>query len=146
MTRLITKAELEQSAALARLSTPVANIRQDIEQRNFGLPVALHVTYFGLFLAYLAVMFVGFTSPEMILPMVIFVLFTAAFYFVPMLWAQMGPAGAAPAPRMDEFARDGIMTLTGRCSGRDAVVQTLILPALVLGWGVAIVTLAAFLL
>ena len=55
--------------------------------RSFGLPVSLHASFFGLFLAYLGVMAIGFPHPEMVLPMAICVLFTVAFYVVPMLWA-----------------------------------------------------------
>jgi hypothetical protein len=38
----------------------------------------------------------------------------------------------------------GIATYTGRLNGRDAAVQMLILPVLILGWGMAVVTIRAF--
>lgn len=144
MTRLITKAELEQSLELASPPQLTPNLRQDIEQRNFGLPVGLHATYFGLFLAFLGVMAFGLQTPHLIIPIAVCVWFTAAFYVVPMLWTKVGPDNGAKAMSMGELERKGIMTYTGWCSGRDATIQTLILPSLVFAWGIAIVTIAAF--
>lgn len=143
MTRLITKAELEQSLELVSPPDFKPNLRQDIEQRNFGLPVSLHAIYFGLFLAFLGVMALGIQSPGLIIPMAVCIWFTAAFYVVPMLWTRTSPQDGSKAMSMGELERNGIITHTGLCSGRDAVVQTLILPALVLGWGIATVTIAA---
>ena len=132
-------------AAAERVAAPhlKPNLRPDIEDRNFGLPVAIHATYFGLFLAYLGVMFVGFYEPRMILPMAIFVIFTVGFYVVPMLWAGMKPGNDSRALTMPELMANGIATHTGLCNGRDATVQALILPALILGWGIAVVSIAA---
>ncbi|WP_343344822.1 hypothetical protein WJT74_11025 [Sphingomicrobium sp. XHP0239] len=132
-------------AVAERVAAPhlKSNLRPDIEDRNFGLPVAIHATYFGLFLAYLGVMFVGFYEPQMILPMAIFVIFTVGFYVVPMLWTGMKPGNDSRALRMDELMAHGIATHTGLCKGRDALVQALILPVLILGWGIAVVSIAA---
>jgi hypothetical protein len=41
-------------------------------------------------------------------------------------------ADPARKPTMDRFLRDGIDTLTGRCGGRDALVQMLIVPVLLM--------------
>lgn len=111
--------------------------------RSFGLPVSLHASFFGLFLAYLGVMAIGFPHPEMVLPMAICVLFTVAFYVVPMLWATMAPANDSKAMGLGRLLEDGVDTLTGRTSGGAAVAQVLVLPVLILMWGVAVVTIAA---
>ncbi|MEQ7873573.1 hypothetical protein ABDK56_06160 [Sphingomonas sp. ASV193] len=111
--------------------------------RNFNLPTALHAGFFGLFLAYLAVMGLGFRSPQMILPMAIFVIFTVGFYVVPMLWATMAPAHADRAMPLARLLGEGVDTLTGRTSGAGAVAQVLVLPVLIFGWGLAVVTIAA---
>ena len=79
----------------------------------------------------------------MILPMAIFVIFTVGFYVVPMLWTGLGGSNASRALRMAELFAFGIDTHTGRTSGRDAVVQALILPVILLGWGLGVVTIAA---
>lgn len=112
------------------------------EDRTFGLPWGLHVAYFGLFLAYLGVMAIGFPHPEMVLPMVIFVIFTVAFYVVPMMWAVMQPDHRSKAISIGELMARGISVETGHSSGGAAVAQVLILPVLILFWGLAVVTIA----
>jgi hypothetical protein len=112
-------------------------------ERDFNLPVGLHVAYFGFFLGFLAVMWAGFANPNLAVPMVICVLFTAAFYVVPMLWSTMRGPNATTAMRMDRLWGNGIATFTGHSSGGAAVAQVLILPVLIFFWGVAVVTIAA---
>lgn len=119
------------------------NAPRHCTDRNFGLPPALHAGFFGLFMAYFVVMAFGFPHPEMVVPMAIFLFFTAAFYVVPMAWAVMKPDHADRAMRMDELMGQGIDTLTGRTSGGAAVTQVLVLPILIFGWGLAVVTIAA---
>jgi hypothetical protein len=112
--------------------------------RTFGLPSGLHATFFGLFLAYLAVMGLGFSHPEMILPMAIFVIFTVGFYVVPMMWAVMQPDNDSKAMSLDELLGHGIMVHTGHSSGGAAVAQVLVLPVLIFLWGIAAIAIAAF--
>ena len=143
MSRPVKQADLvaAQEVAAAPLLKP--NVREDIENRHFDLPVSLHTAYFGAFLAYLGIMFMGFYEPLMILPMAIFVIFTVGFYVVPMAWTKVGPQRDAKAMPMWKLMADGIAIETGQSSGRDAVVQVLILPMLILGWGIAAVSIAA---
>ena len=143
MSKPIKSAELKAAAELVAAPHLKPNVREDIEDRNFGLPNAIHAGFFGLFLAYLGVMFVGFYEPLMILPMAIFVIFTVGFYVVPMLWTKVGQPHDDRALRMHELMSRGIAIETGHCKGRDAVIQALILPVLILGWGIAVVSIAA---
>ena len=133
--------KLAQEVAPAPLLKP--NVRQDIESRHFDLPVAIHAGFFGLFLAYLAVMFIGFYEPQMIIPMAIFVIFTVGFYVVPAMWTGLEPDNKGKAMSMQQLLGQGIATHVGWCKGRDAMVQALILPVLILGWGIAVVSIAA---
>ena len=144
MSHPIAKTELARTNQLVLALPLTPNLRQDIESRHFDLPVALHKLVFGLFLAYLGVMFTGFSNPEMILPMAIFVIFTVGFYVVPALWCRVGPERADTAISLNAFFRNGVPTHIGWCSGRDAAVQVLLLPALIFGWGVAVTMIAAF--
>ena len=68
-------------------------------------------------------------------------LFVVAFMAVPYLFLAIEP-GAGRRPSLERFLRDGMATMTGRCSGRDALIQMLIVPVLltfgVLAMGVAI--------
>ncbi|WP_118858068.1 hypothetical protein [Sphingomonas mesophila] len=121
----------------------VPNAPRACTDRSFNLPTALHAGFFGLFLAYLGVMAIGFPHPEMVLPMAIFVIFTVAFYVVPMLWATMGPANESRAMSLGALFERGVETHTGLTSGGSAVAQVLVLPVLILLWGVAVVAIAA---
>ena len=118
-------------------------VQRACDDRTFGLPWGLHAGFFGLFLAYLGVMAIGFPHPEMVLPMAVFVFFTAAFYVVPMLWAVMRPENASRAMSIDRLLARGIAVETGHSSGAAAVAQVLVLPVLIFLWGVAVVTIAA---
>jgi hypothetical protein len=111
--------------------------------RDFNLPTALHAGFFGLFLAYLGVMWIGFGNPDLAVPMAIFVLFTVAFYVVPMLWSTMAGPNATRSMTLDRLLDDGVDTLTGRTSAGAAIAQVMVLPVLILFWGVAVVAIAA---
>ena len=73
----------------------------------------------------------------------IFVIFTVGFYVVPAMWTGLGRKNAGKAMSMDKLLGEGIATHVGWCKGRDAIVQALILPVLILGWGIAVVSIAA---
>lgn len=111
--------------------------------RTFELPTALYATTVGLYLGFFALMAAGFASPGLIIPMVIFALFVIAGFGVPMVWTRLAPETRSRALTLGQLKHRGIQTHTGRLSGRDAVVQMLILPVLIVLWGLATVTIAA---
>lgn len=135
---------LDRSQLIARDEIVAAPTQRACQDRTFGLPPILHVGTFALFLTYIGVMALGFPHPQMVLPVAIFVVFIIAFCAVPALWTLMDPADSrTPAMRWDRFIDEGIMTETGHSSGRSAAVLVLMLPFLILCWGVAVVTIAA---
>ena len=111
--------------------------------RNFELPTGLYVAMAGLLFAAAGVMALGFAAPMMVVPTAIIAVFIAMFFAVPAMWVRMKPDHAQHATRWERFRREGIMTPYGRSSAGAATVQVLILPALILFWGVAVVTIAA---
>lgn len=119
-------------------------VRPVIVDRSFEMPVALYGATAALYLAFIAVLGVGLASPGLAIPMAIFALFIVAGFGVPALWTKIAPEHGQRPMRLHQLMRNGIATYTGRLSGRDAVIQMLILPVLILGWGVAIVTIRAF--
>ena len=123
---------------------PPAARRNAPLDRSFELPTALYATTVALFLGYIALMAVGFANPEMILPVAIFVLFIVAAFGVPALWVRLQPDNPVRAMTMIRFRENGIETETGHCGAGAASVQVLILPVLLMAWGVAAVTIAAF--
>lgn len=86
----------------------------------------------------------AFGNPALIIPMVIIALIVTAGFVVPGIWTQLKPeTKKVRSMGLDHFAGKGIMTNTGPLKARDAATQVLILPVLVLLWGVAVVTIAA---
>ncbi len=57
--------------------------------------------------------------------------------------SQAAPDHAAKPLSWSEFSRIGINTYTGNMSAKDATGQVLILPVLILVWGLAIAVIAA---
>jgi hypothetical protein len=111
--------------------------------RSFELPSALYVATAGSYLAFLAIMATGFGNPHLILPMAIFVTFIVMAFAVPAMWMRMKPDHPQALTSWSRFRRHGIMTAFGRTTAGAATVQVLILPVLIVVWGLVVVTIAA---
>jgi hypothetical protein len=122
--------------------TPVLR-RPTVVDRNFELPTALYAAMAGLFLAAAGVMALGFAAPMMAVPTAIIAVFIAMFFAVPATWVRMKPQNPQRATSWARFRRHGIQTPYGRSTAAAATVQVLILPVLILVWGLAVVTIAA---
>ena len=117
--------------------------RHQVEaDRNFELPTSLYAATVGLYLAFLAITWAAFASPGLAIPMVIFGVFIVAGFGVPAVWTRLRDNPSKPLP-FARFQAQGIQTLTGRCSAKDAAVQMLILPVLIVCWGLAVAVIAA---
>lgn len=138
MSRHLSRELLAQHADIRQLPRPEATV-----DRTFGLPKQLYIATVALYLGFLAVMGVGFATPGLAIPMAIFAFFIVAGFGLPALWTTMQPDNPSRPLAWGHFASEGIMTLTGRVRAADAAVQVLILPALILLWGAAVVTIAA---
>jgi hypothetical protein len=132
-------AETFDRVAVAKKATPFeVKVR-----RSFDLPPVLHAATVLLYFAFLGVMAFAFQDRGMIIPMAIFIIYIVMAFGVPALWTRMQPAHQSKTLGWAEFRNDGIATYTGRMSAKDATGQVLILPVLILGWGVAIAAIAA---
>jgi hypothetical protein len=120
-----------------------AAVRHQVEvDRNFGLPTALYGATVAAYLGFLVIVGSAFANPVLAIPMAIFVLFIVAGFGIPAIWTRL--AGNASAPQtLGEFETRGIMTNTGRLAPRDATIQVLILPVLLVIWGLAVAVIAA---
>ncbi len=132
---LIAEQAIIHEAPMLRLPTTV--------DRNFELPGRLYVATAGAYFAFLAVTAVGFRSPEMIIPAAICVVFITMLFGTAAMWMRMQPEHRQHLTAWDRFWRQGIMTAYGRTKASDATIQVLILPVLILLWGIAVVTIAA---
>ena len=138
MTKIITHEIAEDKARI--VDAPVARVTVD---RSFELPRAIYAATVAAYLGFIAIMAAGFGNPKMVIPTAIFALFVVAGFGVPAVWTRIAPDHRSKPMTTSRFARDGIMTHTGRLTGRDATIQVLILPVLIVLWGLAVVTIAA---
>jgi hypothetical protein len=129
----------EFAAVADRVAVP--NIRQDVD-RSFELPTSLHITTVGLYLAFLAVMAIGFQTREVALVIAICVIYVVMAFGVPAMWVRMKPHHRSRAMDGFDYRENGIVTYTGVTKAKDATAQVLILPVLILFWGAATVTIA----
>jgi|SRR5689334_2860764 hypothetical protein len=111
--------------------------------RSFELPARLYGLTIAAYAAFLVVTAVGFASPGLIVPIAICAIYVAMAFGTPALWTRVRPEGATPPLDWARFRRAGIETATGRLGASEATVQVLILPALILAWGVATAVLYA---
>lgn len=110
--------------------------------RTFGLPNALYGATVACYLGFLVIVGTAFASPVLAIPMAIFALFIVAGFGIPAIWTRL--AGNSSEPQtLGEFETRGIMIETGRLAPRDAAVQVLILPVLLVVWGLAVAVIAA---
>jgi hypothetical protein len=115
-------------------------------ERTFGLPTGLYVATVACYFGFLLVMSLALMEPRLMIPMAICVIFVAMFAGVNAKWVRMDPPNTAKALGWGRFQLDGIVTHTGRVTARDATAQVLILPVLILLWGIAVVVLRAILI
>ena len=122
--------------------TPPVRLATTVD-RSFELPAAVYVATAGAYFAFLGIMALGFGNPGLIVPMGIFVIFVGMFFAVPAVWMRMKPANPQRLTTYGRFLEDGIMTAYGHTPAVAAMAQILILPALIVAWGITVVTIAA---
>lgn len=127
-------------AAVASVSSAPAQTKVN---RTFELPVSLYGITVGCYLGFLALMSVLFMNSELVLPMVVIVFSVIAGFGLCGKWADMKPAKDSFALTSGQFANRGIQTLSGRLTATEASAQVLILPMLLMCWGLAIAVIYA---
>ena len=143
MTARIDQLELLNRADIVRAPVLPVAPSEGCTDRSFELPKGLLLGVFGLFFAYLTVMSIGFMAEGLVLPMAVNFIFVAAFAYVPAKWATMKPDARSKALYCVRFQAHGIQTDTGHASAREAATLVLLLPACILFWSIAVVTISA---
>lgn len=136
---IIARGDARIVEAPARIEMPRNQVESD---RNFELPTSLYGVTVGCYLAFIGIMFAGFSAPGLIVPMAIFAVFIVAGFGVPAVWTRLKDNQSNPMT-MGKFKQAGIMTYTGRLAPRDAAIQMLILPVLIVLWACTVVVIAA---
>ena len=130
---------------LAKDEIVAAPVAEGCKDQCFELPTALYVVTGALFLGFVSVLSLAFANPEMAVPFGIIVAFLVAFFAVPTIFvrAARGENGARSLC-WSEFMENGVAIDHGRCSGRDAAVLVLLLPALIFCFALAVAVIVAF--
>ncbi|HET9628552.1 MAG TPA: hypothetical protein VFP14_03615 [Novosphingobium sp.] len=126
--------------AVASISTAPAQHKVD---RTFELPAGLYGITVACYLGFVGLMSLLFMNGELVLPMVVIVFSVIAGFGLCRQWAAMKPGNDAQALTSGQFANRGIQTLSGRLTATEASAQVLILPVLLMCWGVAIAVIYA---
>ena len=137
----------------ARFNSQILAAREEVvappapracEDRSFEMPTGVYVAMALCFLGFVSVLSFAFMGPTLVVPYAVFVVFIAAFFAVPGLWAAMDPKESrTKALDWASFRESGMATATGRTSAAEATTLALLLPLLILMWAVAVVTIAA---
>jgi hypothetical protein len=129
-----------QLTALAQLADAPVQTRVN---RTFELPPYLYGVTVACYLGFLVLMSGLFMNGEMVLPMAAFVISIVGGFGLGYKWVAMNPGNDTPTLTGGQFAHRGIQTLSGRLTAAEASAQVLILPVLILAWGVAIAVIYA---
>ena len=138
MSQHTTQADL---AAVANVSAAPVQTRVN---RTFELPGGLYGLTVACYLGFLGLMSMLFMNGELALPMAAFVVSIVGGFGLGYKWVSMKPDGGTRTLSMGQFANRGIQTLSGRLTAAEASAQVLILPVLIVFWGLAIAVIFAF--
>ncbi|WP_370176882.1 hypothetical protein [Alteriqipengyuania sp.] len=117
------------------------NVRQDVD-RTFEMPTVLYGATVALYLGFIAVLGIGLSTPELAIPMAIFAIFIVGLFGAPALWLGLGRKPETRAKSFGELMRHGIATHTGLLKGKDAAIQMMVLPVLIVVWAFTVLLIA----
>lgn len=111
--------------------------------QSFELPTAIYVAMITMFVGFIAVLSLAFRGGHMAVVYGVIFAFIAAFFAVPALFPGQAPEGGAKALSLFDFSHRGIATPTGLASAREATILVLLLPFLILCFGIAVAAIAS---
>ncbi len=129
-------------ALVARDELVAAPEGRSCEDQSFELPTGVYVAMAGMFTGFIAVLNIAFSGHMGVSFAAIF-FFVAAFFAIPVLFTRSAPDSRTSALEWYQFLERGIVTASGREKAGSAAVLVLILPFLILCFGIAIATIAA---
>lgn len=110
---------------------------------SFELPPSIYGAMAALFLGFVGVLCFALRNRGLAVPFGVFTAFIVAFFTIPAVFEATAPKGEPKAMRWSELLQRGISIEHGRCSGKEAAVLVLMLPAFIFLWAVAIAIIAA---
>lgn len=123
------------------VSAPAGRACRD---QSFDLPTGIYIAMATMFTGFVAVLGLAFRGGHMAVVVGVIFAFIAAFFAVPATFSTVA-AGETTTKALSwfEFADRGVMTATGRTSAREATTLVLLLPFLILLFGIAVATIAS---
>lgn len=134
-----------QELLFARDEIVDAPPKRACEDQSFELPAGLYIAMATMFAGFVAVLSFAFNSGHMAVAYGVIFAFIAAYFAVPALFPRMAPRKATKALRFFEFGHRGIATATGRATALEATILVLLLPFLILCFGIAIAAISVLL-
>lgn len=132
------------TAELERIATSAAQPVRTRVDRSFGLPSGLYFATVGLYVGFIGIMTAAFHNPELILPLGVIVGSIIFGFGINRTWAGMKPDNDSKPATWGQFASKGVQTLSGHLTASEASIQVLMLPVLIVFWGLCTALIAAF--
>ena len=113
------------------------------DDQSFELPPGIYMAMASMFAGFVAVLSLAFRGGHMAVVYGVIFAFIAAFFAVPTIFPAMAADRTSTrALSWFEFGNRGIATATGRASAREATILVLLLPFLILCFGIAVAAIA----
>jgi hypothetical protein len=129
---------------LVREEIVAAPAKRACEDQTFELPTEIYIAMATMFAGFIAVLSLAFRGGHMAVVYGVIFTFIVAFFAVPALFpAIANDESRARALSLFDFRQRGIATATGRASAREATILVLLLPFLILCFGIAVATIAS---
>ena len=137
MSKHITGAQLDQIAVVTAVPTKTK------VDRTFGLPSGIYFATVGLYLAFFAIMSLMLLNLELAVPMVIIVGSVLFGFGLTRTRAGMKPDTDSHPLSWGQFSNRGIQTISGHLTACEASIQVLLLPVLIVFWGLSVAIIIA---
>lgn len=129
---------------LVREEIVAAPAKRACEDQTFELPTEIYMAMVTMFAGFIAVLSLAFRGGHMAVIYGVIFAFIAAFFAVPALFPAIAhDESRARALSLLDFGQRGIATATGPASAREATILVLLLPFLILCFGIAVATIAS---
>lgn len=131
----------EQLLAQGAIVSPPAE--RACRDQSFELPTGIYIAMASMFAGFVAILALAFRG-QMALSYAVIFAFISVFFAVPSLLARAGPQERrTKALSWLDFSDKGIVTANGLASAKDATILILLLPFLILCFGIAVAVIAA---
>lgn len=132
-----------REALLAQGEIVAAPTERSCKDQTFELPNGIYAAMALMFAGFIAVLALAFQGGHMAVGYGVIFAFLAAYFAVPAIFPGIAGSDRRKARSWFDFADRGIMTATGHSTAGEATVLVLLLPFLILCFGIAVAIIAA---